>query len=154
FIIGAGNDDQFRRLCEAVGLPDLPSDDRFKDNAARVRNREELAGFLSDVFRRKTRAHWLGAVSDAGVTVTPVNDLADVFADPQAEARKSLWEVDHPTIGRLPLLASALQHMSRTPASPSGPPPLLGEHTRDVLREALGIPDDEITALVDAGVVK
>ncbi len=86
--------------------------------------------------------------------MTPVNDIGDVFEDPQAGARKSLWEVDHPTIGKLPLLASALQHMSRTPAAPSGHPPLLGEHTREVLRDALGVPDDEITVLVEAGVVK
>ncbi len=154
FMIGAGNDDQFRRLCDAVGLPDLPSDVRFKDNADRVRNREALAGLLSGVFRRESRDHWLAAVTDAGVPVTPVNNLADVFEDPQAEARKSLWEVDHPTIGKLPLLASALQHMSRTPAGPGGHPPLLGEHTREVLRDELGVPDDDITVLVEAGVVK
>ena len=154
FMIAVGNDDQFRRFCDAVGLPRLPADERFKDNAGRVRNREELAGLLAEVFRREPRDHWLDVVSDAGVTVTPVNTLADVFEDPQAEARHSLWEVDHPTIGKLPLLASALQHMSRTPAAPGGHPPLLGEHTREVLCDVLGVPEDEISDMVEAGVVK
>ena len=154
FMIAVGNDDQFRRLCDAVGLPQLPADERFKDNAARVRNREDLAGMLADVFRGENRDHWLDVVSGAGVTVTPVNTLAEVFEDPQAKARQSLWEVDHPTIGKVPLLASALQHMSRTPAAPGGHPPLLGEHTREVLRDALGVPEDEISELVEAGVVK
>ena len=154
FMIAVGNDDQFRRLCDVVGLPQLPADERFKDNAGRVRNREELAGLLADVFRNETRGHWLDVVSGAGVTVTPVNTLAEVLEDPQAKARKSLWEVDHPTIGKVPLLASALQHMSRTPAAPGGHPPLLGEHTRAVLRDALGVPENEISELVEAGVVK
>jgi crotonobetainyl-CoA:carnitine CoA-transferase CaiB-like acyl-CoA transferase len=154
FIIGVGNDDQFRRFCDAVGLPQLPADERFKENADRVRNREELAALLADVFRTESRDHWLDVVSGAGVTATPVNTLADVFEDPQAEARRSLWEVDHPTIGKVQVLASALQHMSRTPAAPGGHPPLLGEHTREVLRDVLGISEDEISELIEAGVVK
>ena len=154
FMIGVGNDEQFRRLCDAVGLPQIPADERFKDNAGRVRNREELAGLLADVFRSETRDHWLDVVSGAGVPVGPVNTLAEVFEDPQAVARTSVWEVDHPTIGRVRLLASALQHMSRTPAAPGGHPPLLGEHTREVLRDVLGVSEDEISELVEAGVVK
>ena len=154
FMIAVGNDDQFRRLCDALGLSHLAEDERFKENAVRVQNREELAALLADVFKGDTRDHWLDVVSGVGVTVTPVNTLADVFEDPQAKARKSLGEVDHPTIGKLPLLASALQHMSRTPAAPSGHPPLLGEHTREVLRDALGVSEGEISELVEAGVVK
>jgi crotonobetainyl-CoA:carnitine CoA-transferase CaiB-like acyl-CoA transferase len=154
FMIAVGNDDQFRRLCDAVGLPQLATDERFKENAGRVGNREELAGLLADVFRTESRAHWLEVVSGVGVTVTPVNTLAEVFEDPQTEARSSLWEVDHPTIGKVRLLASALQHMSRTPAAPGGHPPLLGEHTREVLRDALGVSDDGISELIEAGVVK
>ena len=154
FMIAVGNDDQFRRFCDAVGLPNLPTDERFKENADRVRNREELAGLLADVFRNETRDHWLDVVSGAEVTVTPVNTLAEVFEDPQSRARNSLWEVDHPSIGKVPLLASALQHMSRTPAALQGHPPLLGEHTREVLSDALGVSEDEISELVEAGVVK
>ena len=154
FMIAVGNDDQFRRFCDVLGLTTLPDDARYKDNAARIANREELAGKIAEVFKTNTRDHWIEAIAGVGVTVTPVNTLGDVFKDPQAKARKSLWEVDHPTIGKLPLLASALQHLSRTPASPQGPPPLLGEHTNQVLSEDLGISEEEIAKLKEDGVIK
>ena len=154
FMIAVGNDDQFRRFCDVLGLTTLPDDARYKDNAARIANREELAGKIAEVFKTNTRDHWIEAIAGVGVTVTPVNTLGDVFKDPQAKARKSLWEVDHPTIGNLPLLASALQHLSRTPASPQGPPPLLGEHTNQVLSEDLGISEEEIAKLKEDGVIE
>ena len=154
FMIAVGNDDQFRRFCDVLGLTTLPDDARYKDNAARIANREELAGKIAEVFKTNTRDHWIAAIAGVGVTVTPVNTLGDVFKDPQSKARKSLWEVDHPTIGKLPLLASALQHLSRTPASPQGPPPLLGEHTNQVLSEDLGISEEEIAKLKEDGVIK
>ena len=154
FMIAVGNDDQFRRFCDVLGLTTLPDDARYKDNAARIANREELAGKIAEVFKTNTRDHWIEAIAGVGVTVTPVNTLGDVFKDPQAKARKSLWEVDHPTIGKLPLLASALQHLSRTPASPQGPPPLLGEHTNQVLSEDLGMAEEEIAKLKEDGVIK
>ena len=154
FMLAANNDDQFRRLCAAVGLPGLADDDRFLDNAARVQNREVLAAALGEKIREKTREHWMGALQAAGITVTSINTIADALADPQAKARKSVWEVEHPTLGGVNLLGSALQHLSRTPAAPQSHPPLLGEHTEEVLSEVLGVPDDEIRALIADGVVK
>ena len=154
FMLAANNDDQFRRLCDAVGLPDLADDDRFLDNAARVQNREVLAAALGAKIKEKTREHWMSALQAAGITVTSINTIADALADPQAQARKSVWEVEHPTLGGVNLLGSALQHLSRTPAAPQSHPPLLGEHTEEVLSEVLGVPDDEIRALIADGVVK
>ena len=154
FMLAANNDDQFRRLCDVVGLPSLADDDRFKDNAARVQNRETLAGMLNGKMEGNTRDHWMSALQEAGITVTSINSIADALEDPQARARGSVWEVDHPTLGSISLLGSALQHLSRTPAAPQGHPPLLGEHTEEVLRGPLGLSKTEIRALLDDGVVK
>ena len=154
FMIAANNDDQFKRLCDAVGLPDLADDERFETNAARVQHRETLAGLLNEKIGENTREFWMSTLQEARITVTPINNVADVLADPQAEARKSVWEVEHPTLGNIQLMGSALQHLSRTPASPQGHPPLLGEHTEEVLSEALGLSDSEIQGLIDDQVVK
>ena len=154
FMLAANNNDQFRRLCDTVGLSDLPDDERFRENADRVRNREALETLINDKLGDNTRDYWMDALQQAGITVTSINTVADALDDPQAAARKSIWNIDHPTLGSVPVLASALQHMSRTPAQPQGHPPLLGEHTEDVLRNDLGLADDEIQTLIADGVVK
>ena len=154
FMLAANNNDQFRRLCDTVGLPDLPDDERFRDNADRVRNREALEALINEKLGGNTRDYWLDRLQQAGITVTSINTVADALDDPQAAARKSVWNIDHPTLGSVPVLASALQHMSRTPAQAQGHPPLLGEHTEDVLRNDLGLADDEIQTLIGDGVVK
>ena len=153
-MLAANNNDQFRRLCDTVGLPDLPDDERFRENADRVRNREALETLINEKMATNTRDYWMDALQKAGITVTSINTVAAALDDPQAAARKSLWNIDHPTLGSVPVLASALQHMSRTPAEAQGHPPLLGEHTEEVLRNDLGVPDDEIRALIADGVVK
>ena len=153
FMLAANNNDQFKRLCDTVGLPDLPDDERFRDNADRVRNREALETLINEKMGNNTRDYWMKQIQKAGITVTSINTVADALDDPQAAARKSVWNIDHPTLGSVPVLASALQHMSRTPAQAQGHPPLLGEHTEEVLRNDLGIPNDEIQTLIADGVV-
>lgn len=154
FMLAANNNEQFRRLCEVVELTKLPSDPRFKENSSRVENRESLEAALNERFARATKDHWSKKLKAAGLTFTPINTLADVLRDPQAEARNSLWEVEHPSLGTVKLLGSALQHLSRTPAQPQGHPPLLGEHTVEIMREVLGMTDEEINQLIDAEVIK
>ena len=153
FILAVGNDGQYQRLTEALERPDLWEDARYQTNAGRVEHRAELVAELARVFKTRSRAEWLERLREAGVPATPVNDVGEALADPQAEARGLLWEVAHPKLGPTPLLASPLQHMSRTPATPGAPPPLLGQHTREVLAGALGMSEDELRALAADGVV-
>ena len=154
FMTAANNDDQFRRLCETVGLPELAEDLRFTTNALRVENRNELEKLLNDQIGAKPISHWMAKMQSAGLTVTPINTIEDVFKDPQAEARNALWNVDHPTLGNIQLLGSALQHLSRTPASPQGHPPLLGEHTSEIMKDVLDMSQDEIDTLLSEEVIK
>ena len=104
FMTAANNDDQFRRLCETVGLPDLAEDSRFTTNALRVENRIDLEELLNSQIGEKSISHWMSKMQSAGLTVTPINTIEDVFKDPQAEARNALWEVDHPSLGNLSLI--------------------------------------------------
>ncbi len=154
FILAVGNDAQYQRLTEALGRPDLWEDARYQTNAGRVEHREELVAELARIFRSRDRAAWLERLRAAGVPVTPVNDVGEALADPQAEARGLLWELVHPRLGPTPLLASPLQHMSRTPAAPTAAPPLLGQHTREVLTGALGLGAAEIERLEAEGVIR
>lgn len=153
FIVAVGNDQQYRRLCEAIGRPELWADERFQTNAGRVRHRAELVPALAAIFRTRPRAAWLEALKAASVPAAPVYDLAEALADPQAAARRVVWETPHPLLGKVSMVASPLQHLSRTPAGIAGPPPLLGEHTREVLAGVLRLGQAEIDQLAGAGVL-
>ncbi len=154
FITAANNDDQFQRLCETIGIPEIAVDERFTTNSLRVENRSALADILNKEIFKHPIEHWMTKLRSAGLTVTPINTMEDVFNDPQSKARNAIWKVDHPSLGKIDLLGSALQHLSRTPASPQGHPPMLGEHTFDIMEEVLNMTKSQIAELVSDGVIK
>ncbi|MDX2005802.1 MAG: CoA transferase [Meiothermus sp.] len=154
FMLTIGNDLQYRRTCEAIGQPELWEEPRFQTNASRVVHRAELLPKLEAVFAERPKAHWVATLKAAGVPVNPVYNLAEAFSDPQAQARGMRQTVQHPLLGGIPLVGSPLQHFSRTPAEATGYPPLLGEHTAEVLSGILGYSAEQIETLVEAQVVK
>ena len=151
-MLAAGNDGQFAKLCEALGRVDLARDPRFATNAARVRNRAAVTALLQEALSQQPVTHWTDRLSRAGVPCGPVNDVEQVFADPQVRHRGLRVEVEHPVSGTLPLLASPLR-FSETPVDYRLAPPLLGEHTDAVLSELLGMGPGEIEQLRQAGVI-
>ena len=150
-IVAVGNDSQFAKFCEVAGQPGLALDARFTRNADRVRHRATLVPLLAALMKTRSRADWLSALEAAKVPCGPINDLADVFADPQVLAREMTVKVPHPLSGELRLVASPIK-LSATPVQYRRPPPLLGEHTAQVLSE-LGIVDAEIEKLRAAGAI-
>lgn len=134
FILAVGNDRQFEKLCEVIGNPELARDARFVANAGRVEHREALITTLKPVFLTRTAINWLSTLEAAGIPCGPINTLEKVFAEPQIEARQMLIEMEHPTIGKLPLVGSPLK-FSETPVEYRFPPPKLGEHTEQILKE-------------------
>ncbi len=150
-IVAVGNDRQFARLCELLDLASLAQDARFATNAARVRHRELLVPLLQTAFHARGRYAWLAALEGVGIPCGPVNDLADVFADPQVRARGMIVETEHPLAGAVPVVGSPIR-LSATPIGPPRAPPVLGQHTDSVLREA-GFSGDEIAALRESGAI-
>ncbi|MBD9434905.1 CoA transferase [Pseudoxanthomonas sp. PXM03] len=150
-IVAVGNDRQFARLCDLLDEQTLAADARFTTNAERVRCRDVLVPMLQAHFLQRDRRAWLSLLEAAGIPCGPVNDLADVFADPQVRARGMVVEVPHPHAGTLPLVGSPIT-LSATPVESPRAPPLLGQHTDNVLREA-GYSDDEVAALRTRGAI-
>lgn len=152
FMLAVGNDSQFRRLVELIELPQLADDPRFATNAVRVTHREALLSLLRERLATRSVAHWLALLSAAGVPCAAVNDLAQVFADPQIAARGLRFDLPHALSGSLPMVANPLQ-FSRTPIEYELPPPLLGADTWDVLSQRLGLPATDLARLEKVGVI-
>jgi crotonobetainyl-CoA:carnitine CoA-transferase CaiB-like acyl-CoA transferase len=151
-MVAGGNDRLFAAICDVLELSGLVDDERFRTNRDRVANREALVAILADRLREGTNAEWHERLTAAGVPAAPVADIADVATAPQTEALDFFQPLEHPTIDglRLPVLPLSfdrerLRHRSA--------PPLVGQHSRDVLREA-GLGDDEIDALGRGGIVR
>lgn len=136
FAIAVGNDRQFMRLCELLELPELALDERYAVNSARVKHREELISLLASIFEQGTAAEWLQKLEKAEIPCGPINNFEQVFAMPNVAEREMVIHMNHPTIGELPLVGSPLK-MSDTPVEYRFPPPLMGEHTEQVIRELL-----------------
>jgi crotonobetainyl-CoA:carnitine CoA-transferase CaiB-like acyl-CoA transferase len=153
-IVAVGNDAQFVRYCEFAGVPELSGDERFQTNKARVLNRDALAGILSDVMRQKPSSYWLEGLEAHKITAGPINSIDQVFADEQVQARGMQIEMDHPAAGGQPVkLTGSPAKMSETEVSYRRPPPMLGEHTDQVLEELLGLDADARSGLRERGVI-
>lgn len=152
FMLAVGNDAQYRRACNVLGAPGL-THPRYATNAGRVEHRDELLESLRTLFSTRSRSDWLETLGAAGVPATPVNTVAEAFADPQAAARKMTATLPHPRLGSVPTIGSPLGHFSRTPAVLGAPPPLLGEHGGALLEEVLGLSKAEVEELSRDGVI-
>jgi crotonobetainyl-CoA:carnitine CoA-transferase CaiB-like acyl-CoA transferase len=150
-ILAVGNDGQFARFCEVAGCAELARDTRFQRNADRVRHRDALVPMLAELLARRSKQEWLSALEAAKVPCGAINDLAEVFADPQVQAREMVVSVPHPLTDSLRLVASPMK-LSATPVQMRRAPPLLGQHTDEVLLE-LGVDGAERARLRALGVV-
>ncbi|WP_238923883.1 CaiB/BaiF CoA transferase family protein [Achromobacter ruhlandii] len=148
-IVAVGNDSQFRNYCGAIGLPELAADPRFATNPQRVKNREALVPLLAERMATGARDHWLVSLEAVGVPAGPINTLDQVYEDPQVLARGMKRELPHPTAGTVPMAASPLK-FSGSPVEYRRAPPMLGEHTAQVLAEKLGLSAAEIQALAQS----
>jgi glutaryl-CoA transferase len=151
-VLAIGNDAQFRKFCDVAEVPGLAQDPRFATNDARINHRDALTRELEIVLQKRPAAAWLAALEPAQVPCAPINDLAQMFADPQVRHRGIRVDVAHPSGGSVPMVASPLR-LSATPPAYDRAPPLLGQHTEEILRERLGMSDERITELRKNGVV-
>lgn len=152
FVLAVGNDTQFRTMARLIGCDDLGGDPRFATNPARIANREALLAVLEPVFASEEAEHWIRLFAGAGIPAGPINTVPRILSDPHIAARGMIVEIPHPTAGSVKLVGPAYQ-FRRTKATIDRHPPLLGEHTDEVLREKLGLTAGEISLLRSAGAI-
>lgn len=151
-ILAVGNDGQFAKFCTVAGHPEWATDPRFTTNRERVRHRDTLVPMLEPVLRSRGKTQWLTALESAKIPCGPINNLAEVFADPHVQSRDMVHTWEHPLNPSLQLVSSPIK-LSATPVSTQRPPPMLGQHTREVLASVLNCTPERIEQLAQAGVV-
>lgn len=153
YVVVAARDEKFwRNLCDAIDRPDLKDDPRSSDNAARVENRAFVVAVLEEAFRKKTKAEWIRILDEYDIPSAPVNEFGEVFADPQIQARGMVSSYDHPTLGEIRYPPSPVKFGGWE--LPANPAPMLGQHTREVLSDRLGLGGDAIDDLLARDVVR
>ena len=151
-ILAVGNDGQFAKFCAVAGRADLASDPRFAKNQDRVRHRDTLVPVLEAIFMTRQKSDWLAALEAAKVPCGAINNLAEVFADPHVRSRDMVTTWEHPANGAVELVSSPLK-LSATPVRTDLPPPLLGQHTQEVLQELLHLSEDDLAQLRTQGII-
>ncbi|XP_064524348.1 succinate--hydroxymethylglutarate CoA-transferase isoform X3 [Pseudopipra pipra] len=151
-VVGAGNDRQFVTVCKVLNLPEVSKDSRYQTNALRVRNRRELIDVLSTRFSEKTTIEWLQLFEGSGVPYGPINNMQQVFSDPQVLHNGLVMEMNHPTAGRIAVPGPGVRYSEFDVSHPK-PPPLVGQHTVEILKSMLGYEDDAIEELLCTGAV-
>jgi len=152
-MLAVGNDSQFRQLVKLMELDALADDPRFVTNPLRAKHRSELVPILQKVFLQQSVSYWNTLLGDAGVPCGPINNFDQVFQDAQVVERQVLFNLDHPVIGPTQFVANPVK-LSATPVKYKLPPPLLGQHTLEVLRDDLQLSDDEIAAFAKSSVIQ
>ncbi len=151
-ILAVGNDNQFRKFCVAAGIAEIGVDPRFADNGARIANRQACIDALAPAIATRTTAEWIALLEPIGVPCGPINQLDDVYADPHVQHRGMKIHMPHPLADLVPLVANPIKY-SRSTLSYDTPPPLLGEHTEQVLGDLLGKSAAEIATLREQRVI-
>ncbi len=151
-MLGVGNERQFADCCALLECPEIAEDIRFACNSARVENRDELIPIIAKKLKEKSSAYWLDQFASLHIPAGPINDLAAVFSDPIVEERQIVRKVQHALVGEVPTVANPVR-FSNTPVDYVLAPPLLGQHTTEVLKEVLEYSDEEIESLYEAGAI-
>ncbi|XP_072323344.1 succinate--hydroxymethylglutarate CoA-transferase isoform X6 [Scyliorhinus torazame] len=151
-VVGTGNDQQFSVVCKILSLPSLSQEPRFKTNKLRVQNRRELIGILCARFRDKTTQNWLELFEGSGVPYGPINSIQQAFSEPQVIQNDLILEMDHPTAGNIAVPGPAVRFSDFKASNPK-PPPLIGQHTVEILKSMLGYSESYINELLTAGII-
>ena len=151
-VLSVGNDPTFKRFCDNVGHSHLLDDPRFATNPARVANRQLVTDTLAPTMRERTTAEWVDKLEALKIGCGPINTLKEVFADPHVQARNMVVEMPHASGARVKVIANPVK-LSETPPDYRVPPPTLGEHTEEILRDLLGLSAGEFTRLRGKGIV-
>jgi len=151
-ILAVGNDAQFARFCDLVGQPELASDERFKTNSNRVKNRDFLIPGLAEIMLTQKTDAWLEQLNQKGIPCGPIANIDQVFDNPQVQHRGMLLELDHPVAGKVPSVANPIR-LSESAVTYDKAPPLLGQHTEQVVCDLLGLGRDQIDQLINDGII-
>lgn len=151
-LLGGGNDRLYGVLCTRIGKPEWASDERFKTNALRVRNRDTLEGLIENVTKTKTTAEWLEVLEGCGMPYAAINDIQGTLHHDHTIARGMVQQIEHPSCGPIKLVNTPVKYSESAPGI-RRPPPTLGQHTDEILRDTLGMGSEDIESLRREGVV-